>query len=698
MSLGVSSSRPLTGRLAPPLIAFALSLLVGVVGPIASIVPVPVARGADTDLTVVTNATYTVQPTSHRVHVTVDILARNHRAETRTKKYYVDRGYLAVLPGTSGFRIAGHTGAHVRVARKTTTYTLLRIDFGARLYGGSSRKLRLTFDLRDRGGAANRSVRVAGSLVSFPVWAYASNTASGSTVAVSFPSGYEVTVETGQLPVAAPGSSGRVVLRSGRIAKPLSFFAYVVAERTPAYADTAATVGLGDQQVELTLRAWKDDPAWAKRTRQLFTRSLPVLRDAIGIAWPRATPTIVQEAVNRTAGGYAGLFDPAAGRIEVAYWADHLVTIHEAAHGWFNGGLLADRWANEGFASRYAAQAAKKLKERGKSPALTPAVAKARIPLNAWAPAGQGDRATEQYGYAASLALAKLIAERAGDDVLRRVWADAAARVGAYQPDERPGIAVATRSSTSGELVGAAPDWRGLLDLLETHSGKDFSDLWRTWVVRDDEAPLLDARAESRSTYSRTLALTDGWALPRGIRDALRAWQFDAAQSLMADARTVLAQRAAVESRAATDGLTLPSAMRTAFEAGSFADASAAAQAEMATMVAIEAATDAEPVTPDPLTQVGLLGSTPDIDLVAARASLASGDLDAGAAAADRALRTWDAAWQEGRRRLILAIAVLATVIVLGSALVGRLARLRRSGAGSTVAATGSPDASPPAG
>ena len=62
--------------------------------------------------------------------------------------------------------------------------------------------------------------------------------------------------------------------------------------------------------------------------------------------------------MSRDAGGYVGLYDPAAGRIEVAYWAGQPVIVHEAAHGWFNGSLLADRWANEGFASLYAGRLA----------------------------------------------------------------------------------------------------------------------------------------------------------------------------------------------------------------------------------------------------------------------------------------------------------------------------------------------------
>ena len=40
------------------------------------------------------------------------------------------------------------------------------------------------------------------------------------------------------------------------------------------------------------------------------------------------------------------------------------VVLHEAAHAWFDGSLLADRWASEGFASYYALRAAKAIGEK----------------------------------------------------------------------------------------------------------------------------------------------------------------------------------------------------------------------------------------------------------------------------------------------------------------------------------------------
>ena len=120
----------------------------------------------------------------------------------------------------------------------------------------------------------------------------------------------------------------------------------------------------------------------------LFERGLPVLGQQIGLPWPRTDQLVVQEAVSRTSGGYAGLFDAAAGKVEVAYYAGSLVVLHEAAHGWFNGTLLADRWANEAWASWYGLAAANALGEKVTAPVLTDALRANAIPLNAWGEVG----------------------------------------------------------------------------------------------------------------------------------------------------------------------------------------------------------------------------------------------------------------------------------------------------------------------
>ena len=660
-------------------LALLAALALAWLAPVAGVLPVARVAAAATDLTLVTDAAYTVQPAHRRVHVVVDIDARNHRGETKTHKYYFDHAFLAVQPAASGFAISGAKGATVRVADRSKNATLLRIDFGRRLYGGDGRAMELTFNLVDPGKPATRQVRVGSGLVTFPVWAFASDGAKGSRVSVHFPRGYDVSVENGDFDSRTKTADGGVTLATDPLGEPLSYFAYLTAQREAVYKETPLTVAAGDGHVALLVRSWRDDPAWAGRIGGLFRKALPALSREIGLAWPETEPTVIQEAVSRAAGGYAGLFAPAEHRIEVAYWADPLVVLHEAAHGWFNGALVADRWVSEGFASLYAQRAAHALKVKDTSPKLTAGAKKAAIPLNAWAnpadPATTANLPTETYGYAASLALARAIAERAGEDPLQRVWAAAQARVGAYQPPPD----TAFGGQTDPETVDGPPDWRGLLDLLEAETDKDFTDLWRQWVVRPEEASLLDARSNARAAYARTLGLAGDWKLPRGVRDALRSWQFDAAVQQMADARTVLAQRGAIESLAARGSMTLPATVQQHFQAGDMVGASAEAEAERNAMLAVIQAADARVHDDDVLSRIGMLGEDPEANIVAARDAFAAGDLAGAQSAADDAYRAWTAAWQEGRRRALLGLAALAAVLVLAAAVAGRARAARRA-------------------
>ena len=268
--------------------------------------------------------------------------------------------------------------------------------------------------------------------------------------------------------------------------------------------------------------------------------ALPVLVDAdraaVAARW-RSRPSA--RSVSRSTGGYAGLFDPAAGTIEVAYYADDFVVLHESAHAWFNGSLLADRWANEGFASYYGLEAAKALGIKATADPLTDDLKAARIPLNAWGAIGREDDKTEDYAYAATLVLARAIAERAGPT--------ASGRSG----PTRPAGSVPTsrrrrrrRRDGRGRRRDGARDRRRPARLARparpargAHRARSFDDLWRTWVARDTDLPLLDDRTAARADYDAVVAPAGDWQLPRAVRDAMRAWQFDQATGLLGAAR-----------------------------------------------------------------------------------------------------------------------------------------------------------------
>ncbi len=671
-----------------PLVLAMVAVVAAVSFTLAPAAARPVAA-ASSDLTLVTAARYDVQPEQHRVRISVDISAVNHLTDTAIRRYYFDRFFLQVLPGTSGYKVtASGSTPSVRVSASTSRYRILQIMFGKRLYSLQSTKLHLTFDLPDPGGSATRQIRISDALVSLPVWAFGTPSTPGSSVTVTFPAGYTLDPDVGDLNDPSTAADGSLVLTSGHIGDPFAFFAYLQADRPGAYAETALAAAVGQRTVRLAIRAWADDAAWAKRVGGLFVKGLPRLGSLIGLEYPRTDRLIVQESVSRSLQGYAGLFDPTTGKIEVAYYASPFVVLHEAAHAWFNGTLLADRWANEAFASYYAEQAAAALKMSVTPPELTDTLRTSRIPLNAWGAVGREDAATEDYAYAATLAFARLVAKRAGTDGLAKVWEAAATHESPYPPTPAGNDSTPSSSDGSGTSGGAgsppsnagAVDWRGLLDLLEAKTGRSFEDLWREWVIRPQDAPLLDARASARSDYAETVRAAGDWALPARIRSAMAAWQFDAAQAMLADARDVLARRTAVESAATAAGLRPPTTLEQLFESGQGPGiALGEADAELAAIKTIDSAAASRLSAPDPVEQLGMWGTTPDSDLAAASAAFASGDLSAAVTRAEAARGVWTTALDVGRGRVLSGVAIgIAIAIGLALLMVG-VRRLRRS-------------------
>jgi hypothetical protein len=645
-------------RLGVAALAFAigLSLLAGT----------RVARAATPDLTLVTAATYDVEPAAGRVGVTTRIVATNHVHDTTTQRYFFTTAYLAVLPATSGFKLTGPSGkASVSVSSKTAGYTLLKLNFGAQLASGKSVVLTLHFDIRDVGGAPDRAVRISPSIVSFTAWAFATASTPGSSVTVRFPGGYTVVVGRGPLSGPTKDATGRSVWTTGPLMAPLTFIADFSADRPADYSSRDLTLTVGKTSAAVTLRSWPDDTAWRDRVGDLINRGLPALGNAIGLDWPISGPLVVQEALVRNTGGYAGLFDPTAGEIQISYTASSGVVLHEAAHAWFNGHLVADRWAAEAFASYYADLAATALKVRIASPVLTDALKASAIPLNAWGAVGTMSTSSEAYAYAASLAFARAAAARAGDK-LPVIWVRAAAREGAYQPP------------SGTEALAGAPDWRSLLDLFDETTGTSFDDLWRAWVARPEDKALLDARAVARTAYAKAVADAGTWALPRSIRDAMRAWQFELATQQMTAAEAVLAQRAQLQTAATEAGLTLPATLQGVFEGDAGVPAAAAeASAEQSTIASIQSAAATEPAAaaaaPSLFVSVGLLGSDPRAKLTDARQAFADGQLSQAISEASDAAATWTSAGSIGRTRI-----VSLGLLVLASLLLARMLWVRR--------------------
>lgn len=655
-----------TAKLARPIVAAILATVTAAVGLVPALAPASVVA-ATPSLTIVGAATYNVLPDEGRVAVTVELTATNHLTDTATKRFFFRTGFLTVLPGTSGFRISGGRGSpKVSISAETEAYTNLKIDLGANLAAGKSTTLTLDFDLRDPGGPPDRPVRISHSLVSFSAWAVTTPETQGASVVVRMPDGYGVTVRRGPLDGPAPDGAGHELWSSGALDLPQEFVADVTADRPGDYLETSRVVPMANGSATVLLRAWPDDPAWETRIANLVARALPVLEREIGVPWPVDGPLAVHEALVRSTGGYAGVFDPAERRIDIAYAAPDGVVLHELAHAWFNGRLIADRWAAEGFAAHYAGTVARELGLDAAPPAWPAEPSTSAMPLNAWGASGSEDPAAETWAYAASLELAGRIVRRAGPDRMRAVWSAAAQGVGAYQPEPNAG------ASRTLEPAGGPPDWRGLLDLLEAETGRAFVDLWREWVARPADVDALADRAVTRGYYLRSVELAGDWRLPPATRQAMRAWRFDLARELLLAADAVQARRLQLEAAAAAAGAKLPGTLRDAFEGdGGLAAAAAEAAAEQAVVDAIASAQATRPIETGAgellIIAIGLVPVKPEARLTDALEALSEGDLAGAYLAAQEAQVAWASAAQVGRARIVsVALLVIALFVFAG--------------------------------
>ena len=673
-------------------IGAAAALALGLaLAPLAGTVPIVVAAGPS--VTLVTNATYDVLPAEHRVAVTVDIAVTSHLHDTVTKRYYADRAYLAVMPGASKFRLSAAGGTpSVAVTSRSAAATVLALRFGSQLGAGKSLAMTLTFDIVDPGGTPDRALRISPSLVAFQAWAFGSDGIAGSTVRVRLPAGYGVSVGRGPLAGPTTEPDGHLAYASAALASPATFVADILADRPGDLLDTSRSIVVGGTPVTLLSRSWPDDPAWRAKIEALLVPGLPALADMIGMPWPLAAQLEVLETLPRPSGG-AGSFggageaaalDPAASRLDVAYLANATAILHGAAHSWFNGNLVADAWIADGFGALYAERAGTVIGVPVTSPVMTEAALALAEPLNAWVPGGPAD-AFEQ---AASRQVARAIVGQAGDDAMRAVWADVARGVGAYPA---VGTGAGGSGTGTGNGAGEAPeptagpaDWRSLLDLLEAHTSTSFDALWRRWIVRPADATLLDARAAARREYGDVVAAAGDWTLPASIREELGAWQFQAATEELDAAASVLRQRQQIAEEAAAAGLTQPSSLKDAFEGTEgLAAASAEAVTELAVIATYDRAAATRPPSPDLLTRIGLLGTTPDVDLATAAAAFAAGDLDGTLRLSAAARTTWLATPDVARGR-ILSVAGLSVAVVLLAYLIAsrRRAHRRRRGWG----------------
>jgi len=645
-------------RLFPKAAGRALVCLVGLFVAVSiwqAATPPPV-EAAQTDLSFISSSTWTADPAAARVHVAATVTATSHTVDAGSRRYYYDSIQLTLPPSSADVSATSGDGSDLPVTVESVTSSsfIVVVALGQRLYSGQSCSVNVMFDLVDNGGSTDRDLRIGNTLMSFPVSAFGSPNTLGSSVTVIFPSNFTVQEEFGGLTRSVFGS-GEVVFSSGILDDAPSLSAWFTAtEPVPASDFRVRSVTIGSLKV--SLRYWADDIGWADQVECVLQAGYPILRQMIGLGDPTSTTLTVEEASNQEIGGFSGAYNQTTGQVQVSYYADPFVILHETAHLWFNSDLVTDRWIQEGFASYYAEQVVDRLGYTDHAPVLTDRLLQAAVPLNDWVSAGEPSSATDAYLYAATLEVAREIAVQAGQDGLREIWAAARSGEAAYQ---------ALDKSTTETFGAGATDWRRLLDLLEQGTGRSYAAIWRQWVMDPSQISLLQQRDTALAAYSSAQSAAGGWDLPPEIRGSLDTWQFGQAMTQIAQARTILSKRAQIAVTAAAEGTTPPSTLQNAFERLGLADADAEAANELAVLDEIAAAQQAATVSGGAARAVGLLGADPQADLAAARQAFAGGDMGRAMSLATSARVAWQSADTAGQIRIMGLLSVLTGGILL---------------------------------
>ncbi|HET7676931.1 MAG TPA: hypothetical protein VFK38_03695 [Candidatus Limnocylindrales bacterium] len=618
--------------------------------------PVAAAGGLD----VRGSTSYVLDPAARSVHVRAALTIRNVKPDTPSVRYYFTGYALGVQREATRIRA---TSGGKRLTLKTKphqSFLEVQVEFGRRIFRGDSIAVRLDFDLPDGGTRSESKVRVGTAFAAFHAYAFGEERAA---VRITVPAGFEVLHEGSDLGEERT-EDGRTVLTAEGITRVDRWAVWVAADRPDALGRDRVELTLAGRQVLLDVRAWPEDSEWAATVSDRLRRGLPVLGELIGLPWPVSGPLEVLEVYTPLLGGYAGFYDAREGEIRITEDPDEQVILHEASHAWFKGDLFAERWISEGMADEYSRLALERLGSTGLAPEPVDPTAPGSFPLNDWPPperiVDDESDARASYGYNASWTVVATLMREIGIHGMRAVLAAAQAREAPYAP-----------AGTQERISFEAVDWRSFLDYLEQRAGsREAEQLFRTWVVTDEQALQLDARAEAREAYAELVAAGGGWQPPPLVRVPMERWRFSEARASIEAARRVLAERERSEALAKQIGAQLGSALERAYEGARddlrlALDLAAEERRTLETVAAARLAVDRER---DLLVNIGLIGESPEGPLASAYAALAEDDLPAARAGAAGALGKVESASQRGTQRVAVGGALGGTAVAVGLA------------------------------
>ena len=666
-------------RLMPPIGGITLGLLILAAGSLPG-GPPPVRALEQPQVTGAT--TLTVQPDKRRVRARVDLRITNRQPDTIeggvTTRWSVDRWQIYVPDEATNVRVTQGGTRQRTTIRERDGYDEVDFRLRPRVPYGTTAAVRITYDLPDGGARSESPIRVGRAFVSFYALAHGDDQA---VMRIVVPPGFEVETRGGDIQQSATEDGGTVLTTNGSV-DDLRWYVFLDGSRPDALKVETLQVEIGAVPRFLEVRSWPEDDLWPERVRERLTSGLVALNELNGLDWPVVGPLRVTESATRSLNGYAGFYDPGESgildEITISEEPDERVIVHEAAHAWFNDGLVTGRWISEGLAEAYATRALERLGSTPPDPDPVQRDARVAFALNLWSAPGRiadaAAQAREAYAYDASRLVIDSLIDEIGEERMRDVLAAADAQAIAF---------TGTARRETHTLLADFRDWRYLLDLLQQAGGSTAAtDLFRTWVVSDVELPLLADHEAAVRRYAELVDRADGWQPGYALRSQMARWAFDFVDREVGLARAALDRRAEIEPREAKLGLDDGGALRSAFEGAvvSYDNVVALGDDELETLDAVGAAQAAVAAERDPLETIGLLGTDATIDLAEAAAAYHAGHLGESRSQSAEAVALIDGADEVGRQRAALAGGAGLVLVASGLGLVAVRRRRRAIG------------------
>jgi hypothetical protein len=565
-----------------------------------------------------------VLPEDETVRVTIDVTLTNLTPDRGLTYYYFDRIGIpapAEAANVSARRVGGGTLSTGWESTEDPQWRVLIARLSPVLRYGSPQQLEISYDLPDLKPRSDGWTRATPAFATFLVVPYGDR--GRADVEIVVPNSYEdVHIAGAELSSSKDGDA--TVYTATDIDEPEEWWAIVAARDGSLLEEQEVQVG----DHNALLKYWPGDDEWAEFASDVVATGIPELETLIGRPWPVEDELEIVESGIPHAYGFGGWYDSSSDVIEVGDALDAQVMLHELSHAWFNDEFGRERWFGEGLAELYSNLALERINRDFQRAEEVSIEHEHAVPLATWEHAVREAPEEDQYAYPAAWWVISEIYDEIGQEGFQRVLASGLDSTIPYVGNTEP------------EIVRGIVDWRRTLDLFEVVGGSaNATELYETYVVDEDDVPLLDVRAEAREVYDEFVASSAGWGAPRELREAMAYWKFDGVSGLVDTARQVLTLRDEVLAALRDVGVTeIPALAEVYAGAQPIADSIEEAQLYAETAEVLAEAHERPDGAAGILTQVGLIGADADARIREAAATLSDGEVDQARATADDVL------------------------------------------------------------